>query len=182
MGMGIIRSDPVTLVTLNTPLNFSGNYDAAKMWLSALVFLVTAVMAAAKIPGAPMCGILLGTIVVWSECWASKANDASDSVFLYPFGKCDGGFDPSGNVSLSECYCYAPTKVAELARIENTAGAFGWSSLNSEVFWIATITFFYNDVIGCGATLYSVARKAKYLDENGEKACSLPPMRFDSIH
>merc|ERR1712134_97001 len=71
-------------------------------------------------------------------------------------------------VTAGDCYCYAPEKVAEASNIQRTAGALEFSGINTSAFWIATLTFWYNDLIGCAGTLISCARKANYLDENGE--------------
>ena len=69
-GMGIIVGDPVTLVRLNEPLSVSGNYDAPKMWVSALVLTATVSLMAMGVKGAPLLGIALGTLIAWAECWA----------------------------------------------------------------------------------------------------------------
>jgi len=154
-GMGLIKGDPATLVVLNEPLTVSGNYDASKMWISVLVLVVTVLLMCIKVPGAPFLGILLGTLIAWIECWV---RGDEDSIFLYPFGACPG----------QDCYCYAPERVAEASHIKSTAGALEFKGINTSAFWIATLTFWYNDLIGCAGTLISCARKAKYLDENGE--------------
>jgi len=160
-GMGIIKAEPVTLVVLNEPLSLTGNYDAHKMWISVLVLIVTVLLMSMKTPGAPFIGILLGTLIAWIECWA---RGDEDSVFLYPFSSCGS----AAAVSAGDCYCYAPEKVAEASNIQRTAGALEFSGINTSAFWIATLTFWYNDLIGCAGTLISCARKANYLDENGD--------------
>mmetsp|Transcript_32531 Transcript_32531/g.70213 ORF Transcript_32531/g.70213 Transcript_32531/m.70213 type:complete len:597 (-) Transcript_32531:134-1924(-) len=176
-GMGLIKGDPVTLVTLNQPLSVSGNYDASKMWVSVLVLVTTVALMAMNVRGAQIIGILFGTLIGWSECFARGQDD---SIFLYPFDTCspqqlaadlsnatataDGtgsGFDNS------PCYCYAPQQVAVLPEIKNTAGAFTFGALNNKVFWIAVVTFFYNDLISCAGTMIAVTGKAKIRDEKG---------------
>lgn len=161
-GMGIVVDNPATLVTLNTPLTVDSNYDASKMWLSVAVLILTATMLAIKVPGAPLVGILFGTIVAWSECWAKK----DDSAFNYPVGACN----PAQNATLLEdagCFCYAPTKVAEAAQIENTAGVFQWNAVYDGGFWVAVFTFLYTDILDSSGTFFAVAKRAGYVDKYG---------------
>ncbi|CAE7487466.1 AZG1 [Symbiodinium natans] len=80
-GMGISVADPATLVKLGSLS--SASYDSAKMWMSLLVLIVTATLMAAKVPGAPLVGIVFGTVVCWIEGWA---HGVEGSVFGYPFG------------------------------------------------------------------------------------------------
>ena len=166
-GIGLIRGDPITLVALNTPLTVAGNYDAGKMWAAVAVLMATLAMMAARVPGAPLVGIVIGTSAAWGECWAR--GDQS-SALLYPFGSCGpetGGGGAGGAGGGVECFCYAPSRVAELGTCAETAGALRFDGVNTTAFWLATLTFFYNDLIGCGGTLLSVARKAGFVDENG---------------
>merc|ERR1740138_1640921 len=98
-GMGIIKDDQATLVTLNT-MNAS-NYDAAKIWLSVVVFCVATTCFAAKIPGSPLIGIVFGTIVTWIEGWA---RGVEYSVLGYPFGT-------NGDRSTEGFHIYLPDAV-----------------------------------------------------------------------
>ena len=162
-GMGFIKGDPVTLVALNTPLSVSGNYDASKMWISVLVLTVTVLLMAMNVRGAPLLGIVFGTLIGWSECWA-RGNE--ESIFLYPFGACSGAAS-SGNATNADCYCYAPRAVVQGPVIEATAGAFSFINLNTQQFWIAVRTLCYNDVISCAGTIIAVTEKAKIRDKKG---------------
>eukprot|EP00913_Durusdinium_trenchii_P001705 g1577.t1 len=66
-GMGLSVADPATLVTLNSlSLN---NYDAYKLWLSLAVLGLTATLFAAKVPGAPLIGIIFGTAGLSGALW-----------------------------------------------------------------------------------------------------------------
>ena len=141
-GAGIIVGDEATLVTLNEPLSVAGNYDAAKMWVSVLVLTVTVALMAMDFKGAPLFGIALGTAITWIECWASGAED---SVFLYPFDSC-GSVRELG-LNGTDCFCYAPRRAVALPQI-STAGAFQFQSLRTKEFWVAVITFYFNDIIG----------------------------------
>ena len=161
-GMGIIAADPDTLVKLNEPLTFEGNYDAAKMWVSVLVLLVTTVMMGMNVRGAPLFGIVFGTVIAWSECWAKGQGG---SAFLYPFDACaDVGVN---GLNGTECFCYAPKEVVAAPAI-GTAGRFSFDVLNNKDFWVAVLTFFFNDLIGCAGTLIAVTRKAGIVDKDGK--------------
>ncbi|QDZ23180.1 AzgA purine transporter [Chloropicon primus] len=160
-GMGIIVGDEATLVRLNEPLSVEGNYDAHKMWISALVFTVTVVMMAMNVKGAPLVGIIFGTIIAWSECWAQGP---TSSVLLYPFGSCS---DVAANgLNGTECFCYAPEKVVDVPRVA-TAGKLSFDILEKKQFWISVVTFYFNDLLGCAGTLIAVTRKASIMDRHG---------------
>jgi len=161
-GMGLVVDNPATLVMLNTPLTVEGNYDANKMWLSVAVLSLTVCMLVMKVPGAPLVGIVFGTLVAWSECWATK----DDSTFNYPIGACTYNMNATAMADAG-CYCYAPSRVASTAYIENTAGVFQWSALKDGGFWIAAFTFLYTDILDSTGTFYAVAKRAGYVDKNG---------------
>ena len=99
-GMGISVADPATLVKLGSLS--SQSYDSAKIWMSLAVLIVTATLMAAKVPGAPLIGIVLGTVVCWIEGWA---NGVEGSVFGYPFGT-------DGDRSAKDFHIFVPTGIA----------------------------------------------------------------------
>jgi len=161
-GIGIVKDHPETLVTLNTPLTVGSNYDAYKMWLSVAVLIFTCVLFAINVPGAPLCGIVFGTLVAWSECWATQDN----SVFNYPFHACSIGMNATAFQDAG-CYCYAPERVAAAGKIQNTAGVFQWNALKTDVFWVSVFTFLYTDILDSSGTFFAVAKRAGYVDKYG---------------
>ena len=161
-GMGIIVGDPVTLVRLNEPLTVEGNYDASKMWLSVVVLILTATMLALKVPGAPLVGIVFGTLVAWSECWARK----DDSAFNYPIGACNP-MQNATELADAGCFCYAPDKFAETANIKNTANVFNWGAVKDPGFWVSVFTLLYTDILDSTGTFYAVAKRAGFTDSKG---------------
>ncbi|QDZ23810.1 adenine/guanine permease AZG1 [Chloropicon primus] len=161
-GMALVVDNPATLVQLNTPLTVSSNYDASKMWLSVVVLVLTATMMTIKIPGAPLVGIVFGTLVAWSECWARQ----NASAFNYPVGACGGGLNAT-QYEDAGCFCYAPDKFAEAAKIENTAGVFQWAAVGDNGFWVAVFTFLYTDILDSSGTFFAVAKRAGCVDKNG---------------
>ena len=59
----------------------SSNYDSAKLWLSLAVLILTATLFAAKVPGAPLVGIIFGTVVTWIEGWSRGVEGEGWRVF-----------------------------------------------------------------------------------------------------
>ena len=66
------------------------------------MLIVTASLMAAKIPGAPLIGIIFGTVVCWIEGWA---HGVEGSVFGYPFGT-------GGDRSVEDFHIFVPTGIA----------------------------------------------------------------------
>ncbi|CAE7220803.1 pbuG [Symbiodinium sp. CCMP2456] len=119
-GMGFSVADPATLVKLGSLSPDS--YDSAKMWLSLAVLVITASLLAAKVPGAPLIGIVLGTVICWIEGWA---HGTEGSVFGYPFGT-------GGDSSAKDFHIYVPTGIVAKPTLEGLAGAlfegFDWAA------------------------------------------------------
>jgi len=160
-GMGLTVENKAVLVGLND-LSFE-SYDAAKIWLSLLVLCVTATLYAMKMPGAPMFGILLGTIICWIEGWA-RGKDGT--VFGYPFGINGAHEDP-------QFHMYLPKGFLELPRLDGLAGAFiqGLKSATNEHaadFWAAVLTFCYTDLLDATGTFFAVAKFAGLADATGQ--------------
>ena len=105
-GMGFSVADPATLVKLGSLS--SDSYDSAKMWLSLAVLVITASLLAAKVPGAPLIGIVLGTVICWIEGWA---HGTEGSIFGYPFGT-------GGDSSAKDFRIYVPTGIVPRQQTE----------------------------------------------------------------
>jgi len=160
-GMGIVKADEATLITLNT-VNAS-NYDAAKIWLSVLIFCVTAACYVAKIPGSPLIGIIFGTIVTWIEGWA---NGVEHSVLAYPFGT-------NGDRSVDGFHIYLPDA---LFATPSLSGLFGevFEGFHAAVdpsmasaFWTGVLTLCYSDLLDASGTFFAVAKAAGLTDKRG---------------
>ncbi|CAK9074913.1 unnamed protein product [Durusdinium trenchii] len=159
-GMGLSTADPATLVTLNSLSPES--YDAPKLWLSLVVLGLTAALFAAKVPGAPLMGILFGTAVCWIEGFA---RGKERSVFGYPFGtlgKRDAGF-----------HIYLPTGLLGDPSLSGLSGAL-WSGFGAatdpvmaSTFWTAVATFCYTDLLDASGTFFAVAKVARLTDTRG---------------
>ena len=110
-GMGFSVADPATLVKLGSLS--SDSYDSAKMWLSLAVLVITASLLAAKVPGAPLIGIVLGTVICWIEGWA---HGTEGTVFGYPFGT-------GGDSSAKDFRIYVPTGIVPCQQTADRASA-----------------------------------------------------------
>jgi len=160
-GMGLSVADPATLVTLNS-LSPS-NYDSAKLWLSIAVLCVTATLFAAKVPGAPLMGILFGTAICWIEGYS---RGVEHSVFGYPFGS-------EGDRSMDDFRIYVPEKIIGSPSLDGLSGAL-WEGFGAatdpetaSTFWTAVATFCYTDLLDSSGTFFAVAKVAGLTDKRG---------------
>ena len=159
--MGLSVADPATLVTLNS-LSPS-NYDSAKLWLSIAVLCVTATLFAAKVPGAPLMGILFGTGICWIEGYS---RGVEHSVFGYPFGS-------GGDWSTDDFRIYVPEKIIGSPSLDGLSGAL-WEGFGAatdpemaSTFWTAVATFCYTDLLDSSGTFFAVAKVAGLTDKRG---------------
>ncbi|CAE7746850.1 AZG1 [Symbiodinium sp. CCMP2592] len=159
--MGISVADPATLVKLGSLS--SSSYDSSKMWMALLVLVVTATLLSAKIPGAPLIGIVLGTVVCWIEGWV---NGVEGSVFGYPFGT-------EGDRSAKDFHIFVPHGVVASPHLSGLTGAlfegFDWAfhPETSGTFWTAVATFCYTDLLDSSGTFFAVAKVAGLTDARG---------------
>ena len=160
-GMGLSVADPATLVSLNS-LSPS-NYDSAKLWLSLAVLCITAALFAAKVPGAPLIGILFGTAVCWIEGFC---RGPELSVLAYPFGT-------DGDRSAADFHIYLPRSIFAMPSLNGLSGSlwegFGAASdpAMASTFWMAVATFCYTDLLDSSGTFFAVAKVAGLTDRNG---------------
>merc|ERR1712048_1184872 len=158
-GMGLSVANDAVLVG---PNNLFGGYDAGKIWLSLLVMTVTAALYAVKAPGAPLFGIILGTMVCWIEGWA---HGRDDTIFGYPFGI-------DGNYNSPKFHMYIPNGIASWPTLHGLSGAFleglqSASNHHAPEFWSAVATFCYTDLLDSTGTFFAVARFAGLADASG---------------
>ncbi|CAK9070264.1 unnamed protein product [Durusdinium trenchii] len=160
-GMGLSVGDKATLVTLNSLS--SSNYDAAKLWLSIAVLCITATLFSAKVPGAPLIGIMCGTAVCWIEGFA---RGEEHSVFGYPFGT-------DGDRSNPDFKIYVPTSMFASPSLSGLSGSL-WSGFAAAsdpalaaTFWTAVGTFCYTDLLDSSGTFFAVAKVAGLTDRRG---------------
>lgn len=56
----------------------------------------------------------------------------------------------------------------DVHKIEHTAGALSFDGIGRGYFWEALVTFLYVDILDTTGTLYSMARFAGFIDNNGD--------------
>ncbi|KAM0948047.1 putative xanthine/uracil/vitamin C permease [Dioscorea sansibarensis] len=116
-------------------------------WLAAVGFLIIAYCLIKNIKGAMIYGIVFVTAVSWFRHTSVTA--FTDS--------------PSGDDSFNYF-----KKVVDVHKIQSTAGALSFSGISRGYFWEALFTFLYVDILDTTGTLYSMARFAGFVDDNGD--------------
>eukprot|EP00438_Fugacium_kawagutii_P034082 Skav206003 [mRNA] locus=scaffold2084:460624:474964:- [translate_table: standard] len=152
--MGLSIGDPDTLVTLNS-LSPS-NYDSAKLWLSIAVLCITATLFAAKVPGAPLAGILFGTAICWIEGFC---RGPQHSVFGYPFGT-------DGDRSAKDFHIYVPSSIVSQPSLKGLSGCL-WQGFGAAVDPAMAATFWTADLLDSSGTFFAVAKVAGLTDKRG---------------
>ncbi|XP_023553604.1 adenine/guanine permease AZG1-like isoform X1 [Cucurbita pepo subsp. pepo] len=177
-GIGLIGFSPSTLVTLGgcpeasrvsvSPVVSSGNgtvslmaggtasggilclngrMESPTMWLGIVGFVITAYCMVKNVKGATIYGIIFVTVVSWIR---------KTSVTAFP-----------ETASGEAAYKYFK-KVVDIHTIKSTAGALSFKDLGKPHFWEAMVTFLYVDILDTTGTLYSMARFAGFVDQNGD--------------
>ncbi|CAL9189853.1 unnamed protein product [Musa hybrid cultivar] len=124
-----------------------GRMESPTLWLGVVGFLIIAFCLIKNVKGAMIYGIVFVTAVSWFR---------HTSVTAFP-----------DTLEGNESYRYFK-KVVDVHRIESTAGALSFSGIGTGRFWEALLTFLYVDVLDTTGTLYSMARFAGYVDDNGD--------------
>ncbi|CAH1434555.1 unnamed protein product [Lactuca virosa] len=121
--------------------------ESPTFWLGVVGFVIIGYCLVKNVKGAMIYGIVFVTAVSWfrnTQVTAFPDTPAGDAAFDYF------------------------KKVVDVHKIESTAGALSFSSINKGYFWEALVTFLYVDILDTTGTLYSMARFAGFADENGE--------------
>ncbi|KAI3705683.1 hypothetical protein L1987_75924 [Smallanthus sonchifolius] len=121
--------------------------ESPTFWLGVVGFVIISYCLIKNVKGAMIYGIVFVTAVSWfrnTEVTAFPQTPAGDSAYEYF------------------------KKVVDVHKIQSTAGALSFSSINKGYFWEALVTFLYVDILDTTGTLYSMARFAGFSDENGE--------------
>lgn len=125
----------------------SHRMESPTLWLGIVGFIIIAYSWVKNIKGAMIYGIVFVTAVSLFR---------NTSVTAFPHTE-------TGNAAFQYF-----KKVVDIHTIKNTAGALSLSGINKGSFWLALITFLYVDILDTTATLYTMARFAGFVDENGE--------------
>ncbi|KAF3534623.1 hypothetical protein DY000_02043473 [Brassica cretica] len=154
-GLGLVGYSPSTLVTLaacpaSSPgdiMCLHGRMESPTFWLGIVGFVIIAYCLIKNVKGAMIYGIVFVTAVSWfrnTEVTAFPNTTAGDNAHDYF------------------------KKIVDVHVIKNTAGALSFSGISKGHFWEALVTFLYVDILDTTGTLYSMARFAGFVDENGD--------------
>ncbi|GAB2264987.1 Adenine/guanine permease azg1 [Dionaea muscipula] len=124
-----------------------GRMQSPTFWLGIVGLVIISYCLMKNVKGAMIYGIVFVTAVSWFR---------HTSVTAFPDTE-------SGNAA----YAYFK-KVVDVHVIKSTAGALSFKNIGKGYFWEALITFLYVDILDTTGTLYSMARFAGYVDENGD--------------
>ncbi|KGN45828.1 adenine/guanine permease AZG1 [Cucumis sativus] len=127
-------------------LCLNGRMESPRMWLGIVGFVIIAYCLVKNVKGAMIYGIIFVTAVSWIP---------RTRVTAFP-----------ETASGEAAYKYFK-KVVDIHTIKSTAGALSFKDLGKPYFWEAMITFLYVDILDTTGTLYSMARFAGFIDENG---------------
>ncbi|CAM6115187.1 unnamed protein product [Calypogeia fissa] len=189
-GVGLIQYDSSTLVTLGacpakyrvsvapvyTTINgtiallpngevsgnitcLKGRMESATFWLAVVGFVIIGYALIYNIKGAIIYGIIFVTAISWFR---------GTEVTYFPYTS-DG--DSAFNYF---------KKVVDVHTIKSTAGALSFKGFDTSQLWVALITFLYVDVLDTTGTLYSMAKFAGYVDENGNFEGQYPAFMSDA--
>ncbi|PWA96284.1 Xanthine/uracil/vitamin C permease [Artemisia annua] len=121
--------------------------ESPTFWLGVVGFVIIAYCLVKNIKGAMIYGIVFVTAVSWFR---------NTQVTAFPN-------TPTGD----SAYHYFK-HIVDVHKIKSTAGALSFSSIKKGSFWEALVTFLYVDILDTTGTLYSMARFAGFMDENGD--------------
>ncbi|XP_078179416.1 adenine/guanine permease AZG1-like [Carex rostrata] len=124
-----------------------GKMESATFWLGFVGFVIIAYCLIKGIKGAMIYGIVFVTAVSWFR---------NTDVTAFPH-----------TATGDENYSYFK-KVVDVHKIEHTAGALSFDGIGRGYFWEALVTFLYVDILDTTGTLYSMARFAGFVDNNGD--------------
>ncbi|PKU68287.1 adenine/guanine permease AZG1 [Dendrobium catenatum] len=124
-----------------------GRMQSPTFWLAAAGFLIISYCLIRNINGGIIYGIVFVTAISWFR---------GTAVTAFP-----------DTLAGNESYAYFK-KVVDFHSISSTAGALSFSDIARGRFWEAVITFLYVDILDTTGTLYSMARFAGFVEENGE--------------
>lgn len=148
---------PVSTINGTTQLTPGGTVSSAffcvghqmqssTFWLGVVGFVIISYALVKNIKGAMIYGIVFVTVISWFR---------GTKVTYFPYTSAgDASFDYF-------------KKVVDVHRIEKTAGAFSFKDFGQGQLWVALITFLYVDVLDTTGTLYSMAKFAGFLNDDG---------------
>ncbi|KAF9094841.1 hypothetical protein BGX23_001484 [Mortierella sp. AD031] len=168
-GIGLIRSDPATLVGLggcnSEFLDASGaclshRMESPRTWMGVLGLFIISILVLYKVKGAILIGILFVAIISWFR---------GTPVTYFPN-------DPIGDSRFNYF-----RQVVSFHTIQKTWAVMDFQ-LNTGEFWLALITFLYVDILDTTGTMFSMAQFAGFMDpKTGDFEGSTPAFITDAL-
>ncbi|KAF9182893.1 hypothetical protein BGZ51_004369 [Haplosporangium sp. Z 767] len=168
-GIGLIRSDPATLVGLggcnSEFLDASGacvshRMESPRTWMGVLGLFIISILVLYKVKGAILIGILFIAVVSWFR---------NSAVTYFPH-------DPTGDSRFNYF-----KQVVSFHTIQKTWAVMDFQ-LNTGEFWLALITFLYVDILDTTGTMFSMAQFAGFMDpKTGDFEGSTPAFITDAL-
>ncbi|KAI3519691.1 hypothetical protein L1887_08906 [Cichorium endivia] len=121
--------------------------ESPTLWLGVVGFVIIAYCLVKHVKGAMIYGIVFVTAVSWFR---------NTQVTVFPH-------TPTGDSAFQYF-----KQIVDVHKIQSTAGALSFSSINKGYFWEALATFLYVDILDTTGTLYSMARFAGFSNEDGD--------------
>ncbi|KAJ0579769.1 putative xanthine/uracil/vitamin C permease [Helianthus annuus] len=153
-GIGLVGSDPDTLVTLAactrkdsiTGACTHGIMQSPTFWLGFVGFLITCYGLMKDVKGSMISGILVVTLISWFR---------HTSVTIFP------------DTPLGDSRYQYFKKVVDFHKPESTLGAISFTNFNRSEVWVALFTLLYVDILATTGTLYTMAELGGFSDEKG---------------
>ncbi|KAG0332602.1 hypothetical protein BG000_009873 [Podila horticola] len=168
-GIGLIRADPATLVSLggcsSEFLDASGacishRMESPRTWMGILGLFLISILVLFKVKGAILIGILFVAVISWFR---------NTEVTYFPH-------DPIGDSRFNYF-----KQVVSFHTIQKTLGVMHFD-LGSGEFWLALITFLYVDILDTTGTMFSMAQFAGFMDpKTGDFEGSTPAFITDAL-
>ncbi|XP_010543684.1 PREDICTED: adenine/guanine permease AZG1 [Tarenaya hassleriana] len=127
-------------------LCLNGRMESPTFWLGVLGFVIIAYCLAKDVKGGMIYGIVFVTAISWFR---------NTGVTAFP--------DTAAGDAAHDYF----KKVVDVHVIKHTAGALSFKGIGNGRFWEALVTFLYVDILDTTGTLYSMARFAGFVDEDG---------------
>ncbi|KAF9583630.1 hypothetical protein BGW38_008996 [Lunasporangiospora selenospora] len=168
-GIGLIRADPATLVSLGACapefVDASGACSSHRMespttWMGVLGLFLISILVMYKVKGAILIGILFVAVVSWFR---------GTPVTYFPY-------DAIGNARFDYF-----KQVVSFHTIQKTLAVMDFQ-LNTGEFWLTLITFLYVDILDTTGTMFSMAQFAGFMDpKTGDFEGSTPAFITDAL-
>ncbi|KAJ1981508.1 hypothetical protein H4R35_000674 [Dimargaris xerosporica] len=167
-GIGLIASDPTTIVTLGAcPPQYKNDHgvcqghtmESATTWIGILGFVIITVLSIFRVKGAILIGVLFVAVLSWIR---------TTPFTYFPY-------DAEG----TRAFEYFK-QVATFHPIEHILGQLNFDFTSGEI-WVALITFLYVDILDTTGTMFSMAKFGGFTTKYGDFENSTQAFITDAI-